>query len=97
MGLKSVLFILFFLTFVLSLLSLLLVLARSFGGFNLVTILAPGPADVHPDDMTVAIDEDLEVVEECSVDKVREVKKEFILTDFIICFQKSDLTTKLWP
>ena len=54
---------------------------------NLVTILAPGPADVHPDDMTVAIDEDLEVVEECSVDKVHEVKKEFILTDFIICFQ----------
>ena len=47
--------------------------------------------------MTAAIDEDLEVVEEFSVDEYREVKKEFILTDFIICFQKSDLTTYLWP
>ena len=47
--------------------------------------------------MTVAIDEDLEVVEEFSVDKVSEVKQEFILTDFIICFQKSDLTTMLGP
>ena len=32
--------------------------------------------------MSVAIAEDLEVVEEFSVDKVHEVKKEFILTDF---------------
>ena len=49
--------------------------------------MSSGPADVHPDDMTVVIDEDLEVVEEFSVDEVREVKKEFILTDFIIvCF-----------
>ena len=53
-----------------------LVLTRSFGGFNLVTILAPGPADVHPDDMTVAIDEDLEGLEEVSGDKDGEVKKE---------------------
>ena len=46
-----------------------------------------GTEDVSTDDMTVAIDEDLEVVEEFSVDEVREVKKEFILTDFIIvCF-----------
>ena len=43
--------------------------------------------------MTVAIDENLEVVEEFSVDKVSQI----ILTDFIICFQKSDLTSKLWP
>ena len=43
--------------------------------------------------MSVAIAEDLEVVEDFSVDKVHEVKKEFILTDFIICYQKSDLTT----
>ena len=47
--------------------------------------------------MTLAIDEGLEIVEEFSVDKVREAMKEFILTDFIICFQKSDLTTYLWP
>ena len=43
--------------------------------------------------MTLAIDEGLEIVEEFSVDKVREAMKEFILmTDFIICFQKSNLT-----
>ena len=51
-----------------------LVLTRSFGGFNFN--LAPGPADVHPDDMTVAIDEDLEGFEEVSGDKDGEVKKE---------------------
>ena len=43
-----------------------------------------GTADVHSDDMTEAIAEDSDVVDEFSVDKVREVKKEFILTDFII-------------
>ena len=52
-----------------------------------------GTADVHSDDMTEAIAEDSDVVDEFSVDKVREVKKEFILTDFIICYQKTDLTT----
>ena len=50
-----------------------------------------GLADVHPDDLTVVIDEDLEVLEEVSGDKVSEVNKEFILNDFIICFQKK------WP
>ena len=53
-------------------------------------------ADVHPEDITEAKAENLDAVRQFSVTKLARLRK-FFLSDLIICLQKSDLTTKLWP
>ena len=50
-----------------------------------------GLADVHPDDLTVVIDEDLEGLEEVSGDKARNVKKELFWLTLYYLFSEE------WP